>query len=63
MIKLFILSLTYILLSLIGLAMSAGYSTIDLKTLDVVMVIIVLLAVGFNMVMFVVNVYKSEAYR
>jgi hypothetical protein len=63
MIKLFILALLYVLLSLIGLAMSAGYTSVDLKTVDGVAVGIVCLAIAFNLVMFVVNVYKSEAYR
>jgi len=63
MIKLFILSLAYILISLIGLAISAGYTSTDLKTVDNVVVSIVLVAIVFNLIMFVVNVYKSEAYR
>ena len=57
------MALIYLILSLIGLAMSVGYTSVGLKNVDAAVVSILCVAVAFTLIMFVVNVYKSEAYR
>ena len=63
MIKLFILSFTYIVISLLGMICAVGYDSINLRSVDGVIVTIVCVAMLFNFVCFLVNVLKSEAYR
>ena len=63
MIKLFVLSLIYILVSLLGMVAAVSYNNVNLRIIDGVLVSFVGAAMIFNFVLFLVNVFKSEAYR
>ena len=63
MIKLFVLALIYIFIAILGLVASAGYNSIDLKSLDGVIVTFVCIGMLWNFICLLVNVYKSEAFR
>ena len=63
MIKLFVLSLIYILISLLGMVAAVSYNNVNLRIIDGVLVSFVGAAMIFNFVLFLVNVFKSEAYR
>lgn len=62
MVKLFLLSVIYIALAAAGLV-AAGSTSESIKNIDGAMVGLVCLGLGVNLVGFIVNVYKSEAYR
>ena len=63
MIKLFVLALIYIFIAILGLVASAGYNSINLKSLDGVIVTFVCVGMLWNFICLLINVYKSEAFR
>ncbi len=63
MLKLFLLSLSYIALSVLGYIAASKSSSVNLKNIDVISIGFVCFALLLNLIGFIVNVYKSEAYR
>jgi hypothetical protein len=62
MVKLFLLSLIYIAMTVGGLV--AAQSTSEtIKNVDGVMVVMVCAGLTANLIGFILNVFKSEAYR
>jgi hypothetical protein len=63
-IKLFLLAFIYIVIALVGLLAATGYrGGVDFKTIDAMIIIFVLAGLTITLVCFILNVYKSEAYR
>ena len=59
--KLMMLALIYVIIAALGLA--AAVSSVNLIMLDIILVVLVCLALLINLICFIVNVLKSEAYR
>ena len=62
-VKLFINSIVYLLMAILGLVASIRGSDIDLLTVDKAIAAFAFLALTINIVTFIVNVCKSESYR
>lgn len=56
------LALIYVAIASLGLA-AATLTTINLIVVDIILVVLVCLGLLINFICFIVNVYKSEAYR
>ena len=61
-IKVIIFAVLYVMIAALGLA-GATMSSINLIVLDIILVVLVCVALSVNLVCFIVNVLKSEAYR
>lgn len=61
--KLLVLSLMYILISLVGLVSASAEDSVNLRYIDIAIIILVCLTLIINLVSFILNVYKSEAYK
>jgi hypothetical protein len=59
--KLLMLALIYVFIAALGLA--AAFTSINMIVLDIILVVLVCLALLINLICFIVNVLKSEAYR
>ena len=59
--KLMMLALIYVIIA--GLGLAAAVSSVNLIMLDIILVVLVCLALLINLICFIVNVLKSEAYR
>ena len=55
-------AMLYVMIAALGLA-GATMSSINLIVLDIILVVLVCVALSVNLVCFIVNVLKSEAYR
>jgi hypothetical protein len=62
-VKLLLLAMTYVLISILLLVTATLQQTINLKSMDIVIVALVCLALVINLITFIVNVRYSEAYR
>ena len=61
-IKEIMFAMLYVMIAALGLA-GATISSINLIVLDIILVVLVCVALSVNLVCFIVNVLKSEAYR
>lgn len=61
--KLLLLSMMYILIGLVGLISASIPESVNLRNMDIAVIILVCLTLAINLVCFIINVYKSEAYK